>query len=356
MTFGRRYKKRIKHLLSTFVEDGRAVKSDQDGEVRPLSYAIDRYAYFHGIVHISGWVFAAGRRIRAITLVSSTGRYPVRSFDRQSPDVAAQFGPAAGACRFDEAIVVASSAADISRAQLEIRFRSGEKAVFRDIGMPVADPAHLLYARFHGLIRERPCGRALEVGSRARSGIVRRDTFPEGWGYSGLDILSGPNVDVVGDAHQLSGIYPAECFDAVMALSVLEHLLMPWKFIVELNRVLKIGAVGFFSTHQCWPLHDQPWDFWRFSDRAWSGLLNGATGFEIIDANMGEPAYVVAAKCHPITAFADLPAGALASTVLFRKIGPTDLDWPVELSAVAHSMYPEGTISFPTDHRVDKKA
>jgi hypothetical protein len=57
---------------------------------------------------------------------------------------------------------------------------------------------------------------------------------------------------------------------------------------------------------------------------------------------MGEPAYVVAAKCHPITAFADTPAGALASEVLFRKVRPTTLEWPVELDTIIRTTYPEG--------------
>ena len=208
-------------------------------------------------------------------------------------------------------------------------------------GRPIGDPAHALSARFQALLAGQPRGRLLEVGSRARSGNVRRGLAPPGWGYSGFDIMAGPNVDVVGDAHALSRHYPAGCFDAVMAYSVLEHLLMPWKFVIELNRVLKPGAVGLFTTHQCWPLHDEPWDFWRFSDRAWTALLNPATGFEIIEARMGEPAFIVAARCHPATAFAETPAGALASFVLFRKVGGTTLEWPVELGAITRTSYPQ---------------
>ena len=51
-------------------------------------------------------------------------------------------------------------------------------------------------------------------------------------------------MDVVGDAHTLSRHYPDAAFDAVMAFSVLEHLLMPWKLVIELNRVLKPGGIG----------------------------------------------------------------------------------------------------------------
>jgi hypothetical protein len=113
--------------------------------------------------------------------------------------------------------------------------------------------------------------------------------------------------------------------------------------------VLKTGALGVFTTHQTWPLHDQPWDFWRFSDTAWMALLNPATGFEIIAAKMGEPAYVVAAKCHPATAFGDSPAAALASAVLFRKVRGTTLDWPVEPKMITETMYPPQTTAVSND-------
>ena len=156
--------------------------------------------------------------------------------------------------------------------------------------------------------------------------------------------MAGPNVDVVGDAHELSSVFPGQRFDAVFATSVLEHLLMPWKFAVELNRVMNPGALGLFTTHQCWPIHDQPWDFWRFSDQAWNGLLNAATGFEIIEARMGEPAFVVAQRCHPVTDFAPVPAGFLASNVLFRKVAETTLSWPVRVSDIVATSYPSGEV------------
>jgi Methyltransferase domain len=138
-------------------------------------------------------------------------------------------------------------------------------------------------------------------------------------------------------------LFPPNSFDAVMAFSVLEHLLMPWKFVIELNRVLKKGAVGLFTTHQCWPLHDQPWDFWRFSDKAWDGLLNSATGFLIVEAEMGEPAFVVAQRCHPVTNFGDAQGGFLSSSVIFKKISDTSLEWPVKLAEVTTTTYPGAT-------------
>ncbi len=122
---------------------------------------------------------------------------------------------------------------------------------------------------------------------------------------------------------------------------------MPWKVAIELNRIMELGGVGFFITHLCWPLHDQPWDFWRFSSDAWSSIFNRATGFEIIEAAMGEPAFVVANCCHAATNFAEYPAGFLASSVLFRKIGETNLSWDVDIDDVLSNSYPDVVTKAP---------
>lgn len=312
----------------------------------PLQHAIDRFSYFQGVLHLVGWVHAADARLKALHLELPNGRlYPLDVRWLPSPDLAAIFGPVALSSRFQASVALDVSPAEVADAKLLVTLKGREPVRIDGLGAAVGDPAHELFARFHDLLRQRPPGRLLEVGSRARSGVVRRDLAPAGWEYSGLDVMDGPNVDVVGDAHRLSSLYPRHHFDAIMACSVLEHLMMPWKFVVELNRVLKPGAIGVFTTHQCWPLHDQPWDFWRFSDMAWTGLLNAATGFEIMAARMGEPAFVVAAKLQPVTAFAEVPAGALASFVLFRKLSETTLDWPVELEAITNTEYPSGEIA-----------
>lgn len=208
------------------------------------------------------------------------------------------------------------------------------------IGPPTEVEMRDLALRFFADLRTRPSGRVLEVGSRARSGVTRRDQIPSTWEYAGFDIIDGPNVDLVGDAHQLSQHFPYESFDAVFAMSVLEHILMPWKFAIELNRVMRPGAVGLFTTHHTWPLHEKPWDFWRFSDQAWKAILNPATGFEIIETQLAEPAFIVPRWTHAVTNFGDAYFGWLTSCVRFRKIGNTSLEWPVEVSDVTDTVYP----------------
>lgn len=58
----------------------------------------------------------------------------------------------------------------------------------------------------------------LEIGSRARSGISLKHLFRPPRHYTGFDISPGPNVDVVGDAHNLSHHLPHHSFDAAFSV------------------------------------------------------------------------------------------------------------------------------------------
>ncbi|HVE98215.1 MAG TPA: methyltransferase domain-containing protein [Mycobacteriales bacterium] len=203
-----------------------------------------------------------------------------------------------------------------------------------------ADPYHQLQARFFALLADRGAGRVLELGSRARSGNVRRDLVPTGWTYVGVDILPGPNVDVVADAHTLSRHVEPGSIDAVFSFSTFEHLAMPWRVAVELNKVLTDGALVLVTSHQTYPLHDEPWDYWRFSSHAWPALFNAGTGFEVVASAMGEPAAVVPHAVHPTVAHLDRSSAFLGSAVIARKVGPTALEWDCDLTGEVTTPYP----------------
>jgi hypothetical protein len=113
---------------------------------------------------------------------------------------------------------------------------------------------------------------------------------------------------------------------------------------LELNHVMRLGGICLVATNQTWPLHDEPWDFWRYSDHVWPALFNAATGFEIVEAAMGEPAYVVPRIVHWATAFGEHADARLSSCVLVRKIGTTDLRWPVGVGDAVETSYPTTTI------------
>jgi hypothetical protein len=306
------------------------------------NYCIDVVSVFRDRLWLRGWLFDQ-RPVKSLYLRTpglDSGQCVISSWGTtDSADVENAHGDIGRNARFDQTFVINQNEFDISVAVIIVEYEDGGVRTIPDLALSRDQVANNLLTKFRSMICD-DHGELLEVGSRARSGVTRRDITPQGWGYVGLDIMHGPNVDLAGDAHELTRIFPTQRFDAVIAFSVLEHLLMPWKFVIELNGVLNKGAVGLFTTHQCWPIHDQPWDFWRFSDQAWHGLLNRDTGFEILDATMAEPAFIVAQRCHPVTNFGIGQTGFLASNVLFRKTADTSLTWPTNLIRPLLADYP----------------
>jgi hypothetical protein len=191
-------------------------------------------------------------------------------------------------------------------------------------------------------VRAFPQGNVLEIGSRARSGISRRNLFPATCNYTGFDIVAGENVDCVGDAHALSRILPASHFDSVFSVSVWEHLCMPWVVSLELNKVMKLGAMAMINTHQSWPSHEEPWDYFRFSNYSWDALFNADTGFEIVARGTGIPCVMAASQFHPSihASRVDWHYGYFATRCVARKIGETSLTWPVDPKIILKGNYP----------------
>lgn len=133
--------------------------------------------------------------------------------------------------------------------------------------------------------------RVLEIGSRIVSPgtTSKRSLFSDGASYTGFDYYSDANTDVVGDAHKLSQYFSGQKFDAIFSTSVFEHLAMPWVVAMEINKLLAVGGITFHSTHFAWPLHERPWDFWRFSDEGLKVLFSQAVGFEVIRSELYVP-------------------------------------------------------------------
>lgn len=78
-----------------------------------------------------------------------------------------------------------------------------------------------------------------------------------------LDHRARPRIDLVGDAHGLP--FADACFDAVVCTEVFEHLWDPPAAAREMIRVLKPNGRLVLTTRFCFPLHDRPGDFWRFT-------------------------------------------------------------------------------------------
>jgi SAM-dependent methyltransferase len=204
------------------------------------------------------------------------------------------------------------------------------------------EPFYQVFEHFRSALQKKPGGSVLEIGSRNVSGLIRRGLIGDEAHYTGFDIHPGENVDVVGDAHALTTSFPAGHFDAVFSVSVFEHLAMPWKVLLEINRVMKTGGLLYISTHPVWPAHELPWDFWRFSAETFRVLLNEATGFEIIECVEGNPARIVSLSGDPATRGALLARVNQSVAVLARKSGEpaSGLEWNMATAAILKTVYP----------------
>lgn len=178
----------------------------------------------------------------------------------------------------------------------------------------------------------------IDIGGRARSGVSRKHAYP-GKSVLVTDILSSPDVDLVADVHELSERI-AEKFDAFMSIATFEHLLMPWKAAVEINKVLNDRAVGLIVTHQAVGVHDLPWDFYRYSSEAWKGIFNSYTGFEVVDAGMTEPAMIIPRLWQRQFDNTENAVGYITSGVVVRKISEPSLDWRARTSKITSDTYP----------------
>lgn len=178
----------------------------------------------------------------------------------------------------------------------------------------------------------------LEVGARGEASAAIRRTVEPDWRYVGLDYLGDANVDIVGDAHRLTDFVARESVDMVYSSEVMEHLLSPLRFVLEANRVLKLHGLFIARMPTTWPLHAEPWDYWRVSVHGWTSILNANTGFEILErCEIGHASIVPHAfqKNSGLMSMAGAPAPML-TMVIARKIRDVPFDtsgWSPELAS-----------------------
>lgn len=134
----------------------------------------------------------------------------------------------------------------------------------------------------------------LEFGTRRADpdfATHHRDWLPTPALHIKCDIEAGIDVDEVHDIHYLPPTFTG-VYDAVIAVAVFEHLKRPWVAAAEISRALVRGGLLFVSTHQSFPLHGYPSDFFRFSAQALALIFEDA-GMEIIAAEYQCPCQIV---------------------------------------------------------------
>lgn len=156
-------------------------------------------------------------------------------------------------------------------------------------------PHDWFYSRFAKL----PSPITVEIGTRAWDGrpprhhrdVVLQYNPKAQW--KGVDIQAGDGVDIVCDAHKLSGAFATQSVDAWLCLSTLEHFARPWVVAAELAKITKQGGIGLIATHQSFMLHYYSSDYFRFSIEAIKELFAADAGWVVTTAEYHNPCKIL---------------------------------------------------------------
>jgi SAM-dependent methyltransferase len=103
----------------------------------------------------------------------------------------------------------------------------------------------------------------------------------EGCQYKGMDCTTvNSSPDIIGDASNIP--LESNTVDIVFSTQVLEHVPEPQAMLKECYRVLKPGGFLILTCPFYWPLHEEPFDFYRFTKYGLENLLLH-TGFSSWD-------------------------------------------------------------------------
>lgn len=98
----------------------------------------------------------------------------------------------------------------------------------------------------------------------------------------GIDVAQSPHdsksVDIIYDGRDIP--FSDNEFDIVFSTEVMEHVPDPQHFLNEINRVLQPGGVLIMTTPFMVQLHEEPYDFYRYTKHGIQHLLT-KSGFEV---------------------------------------------------------------------------
>jgi SAM-dependent methyltransferase len=188
---------------------------------------------------------------------------------------------------------------------------------------------------FFEFLAQKENATVLELGTK-RS-IPDRPTHHRSWCHPSAnfvmsDFEDGLDVDVVCDIHSLGDAFGRDSIDFVICCSVFEHVQRPWIAAHEIARVLKPGGMVFVQTHQTFPIHGFPSDYWRYTTEALTTIFEDAD-LETQSATYSFPAQIFSEEIRDSQAF---PA-FLNASILAKK----PLDW-IESTCASRAGGPGG--------------
>jgi SAM-dependent methyltransferase len=123
--------------------------------------------------------------------------------------------------------------------------------------------------------------------------------------YIGCDIVqsSDNQVDIISFANDIK--LPNNLFDTVISTQTIEHVEDHQGLINEAFRLLKPGGKFIVSGPLYWPLHEEPYDFFRFTKHGFKYILEKA-GFDVLEIKSNGGKWSVAGQALLHALYPDL--------------------------------------------------
>lgn len=153
-----------------------------------------------------------------------------------------------------------------------------------NIELDINNSHYLHYISYHQdlikAIKEYATGKVLDIGCGNKPyETLFKENITE---YVGCDVIQSDlnKVDVLCPANNIPLV--DSIFDTIFSTQVIEHVEDHQGLIDEAFRLLKPSGCFILSGPFCWPLHEEPYDFFRFSKHGFKYILE-KSGFEVIE-------------------------------------------------------------------------
>jgi SAM-dependent methyltransferase len=154
----------------------------------------------------------------------------------------------------------------------------------RSVDIPTDDLHYIHYYFYHQdlfyCFNKYAVGELLDIGcgNKPYKALIEQKVNK----YIGCDIIQSSEncVDIICDAANIP--LPADQFDTIICTQTIEHVEQHQLLINEAFRLLKPGGKFILSGPMYWPLHEEPYDFFRFTKYGFGYILRKA-GFEILE-------------------------------------------------------------------------